>query len=168
MVKTMLDDLSTLPTERLEKQLETLAHDALACHAVTAFEGDADAGLTVAIHVDSRRRGDVLDLARVVEDDARVHGTCDWSLLPMTTRRPHWRLLLRVSFERPVQCDFTVGFDVRAHPSDPLRVALPLLLAASRLVFVLDGQVDPEWPLVWIAAPAAREPILELLAAVGV
>jgi hypothetical protein len=164
----MLEDLSTLPPKRLEKQLETLAHTALRCHAVTVFEGDPDAGLTVAVHVDSRRRGDVLDLARVVEDDARVHGSCDWSLLPTTRRHPHWRLLLRVSFERPVQCVFTVSFDVRAHPSDPLRGALPVLLAASRLVFAFDGRVDPERPLVWIAAPVAREPLLELLTAVGV
>ena len=67
-----------------------------------------------------------------------------------------------------MQCDFTVNLDVRDHPSDPLRGALPLLLAASRLVFVLDGQADAERPLVWITAPVAREPVLELLAAVGV
>lgn len=164
----MLKDLTTLPLKRLEKQLETLAHAALPCHALTVFEGDPNSGLTVAIHIDSRRRGEVLDLARVVEDDARVHGSCDWSLLPTTPRHPQWRLLLRVSFERPVQCVFTVGFDVRAHPSDPLRAALPLLLAASRLVFVFDGQVDSERPLVWIAAPVAREPVLELISAVGV
>jgi hypothetical protein len=163
----MLEDLSTLPPKRLEKQLETLAHDALPCHAVTVFEGDPDAGLTVAVHVDSRRRGDVLDLSRVVEDDARVHGFCDWSLLPPTRRRPQWRLLLRVGFERPVQCLFTVGFDVRAHSSDPLRATLPLLLAANRLVFVFDRRIDAERPLVWIAAPVAREPVLELLTAVG-
>ena len=165
---SMLEDLSTLPPKRLEKQLESLAHNALPCHAVTAFEGDPDAGLTVAVHVDSRLRGDVLDLARVVEDDARVNGSCDWSLLPPTRRRSQWRLLLRVSFERPVQCVFTVGFDVRAHSSDPLRATLPLLLAANRLVFVVDGRVDSERPLFWIAAPVAREPVLELLTAVGV
>ena len=73
-----------------------------------------------------------------------------------------------VSFERPVRCDFVVNLDVREHGSDPLRAALPLLLAASRLVFVLDGQIDAEWPLVWIDAPVAREPVLELLTAVGV
>jgi hypothetical protein len=166
-VKAMLEDLSTLPPKRLERQLETLAQTALPCHAVTVFEGDRESGLTVALQVDPRRRGDVLDLARVVQDDSRVHGSADWSLLPMSPRH-HWRLLLRVSFERPVQCDFTVSLDVRDHPSDPLRRALPLLLAATRVVFVLDGQADAERPLVWITAPVAREPVLELLAAVGV
>jgi hypothetical protein len=164
----MLEDLSTLPPKRLAKQLETLAHDALPCHAVSVFEGDPNAGLTVAVHVDSRRRGDVLDLARVVEDDATVHASCGWSLLPPSRRRPSWRLLLRVSFERPARCVFTVSFDVRDHPSDPLRGTLPLLLAANRLVFAFDGGLDPERPLVWIAAPVAREPVFELLTAVGV
>ena len=166
-MKTMLEDLSTLPPKRLETQLETLAQSALPCHAVTAFEGGPDSGVTVALHVNACRRGDVLDLARVVQDDPRVHGSADWSLLPTTPRR-HWRLLLRVSFDRPVRCDFTVNLDVRDHPSDPLRAALPLLLAASRLVFVLDGQADAEQELVWITAPVAREPVLELLTAVGV
>jgi hypothetical protein len=35
-----------------------------------AFDGNPPDGLTVALGVDSQRRGDVLDLARVVEDDA--------------------------------------------------------------------------------------------------
>jgi hypothetical protein len=166
-VNGMLEDLSTLPPKRLEKELETLAHEALPCHAVTVFDGDPDDGLTVAVHVDSRRRGDILDLARVVEDDPTVQASCGWSLLPPTGRRAPWRLFLRVSFERPVHCDFTVGFDVREHPSDPLRATLPLILAANRLVFALDGTLDPERPLVWIAAPVVRDPVLELLTAVG-
>jgi three-Cys-motif partner protein len=155
-VTTMLEDLSTLPPNRLGKQLETLAQDALPCHEVTVFDGNSDEGLTVALHVDSRRRRDILDLARVVEDDAAVHASCGWSLLVPTRRRPTWRLLLRVSFERPVQCLFTLGFDLRDHPSDTLRATLPLLLAANRLVFVLDGRLDPERPLVWIAARRTR------------
>jgi hypothetical protein len=164
----MLEDLSTLPPKRLEKQLEKLAHDALPCHRVAVFAGNADEGLSVALHVGSHRRGDILDLARVVEDDAGVQASCGWSLLPPTRRRRSWRLLLRVSFERPVRCLFTVGFDVRDHRSDPLRATLPLLLAANRLVFIFDGPLSPERPLVWIDAPVAREPVLELLAAVGV
>jgi hypothetical protein len=167
-VKTMLEDLSTLPPKRLEKRLEKLAHDALPCHAITVFDGNADEGLTVALHVDPRRRGDFLDLARVVDDDPAVNASCGWSLLPPTRRRSPWRLLLRVNFERPVQCLFTVSLDIRAHPSDPLRATLPLLLAAERLVFALDGRHDPERPLVWIEAPVARDPVLELLMAVGV
>lgn len=167
-MKLMLDDLTTLPAKRREKRLAKLADEALPCRAITVFDGNSNDGITVALHVDSRRRGDVLDLARVVEDDTRVHGTCDWSLLPPAGRRHYFRLLLRVSFERPVRCDFVVNLDVRDHGSDPLRATLPLLLATSRLVFVLDGQIDAEWPLVWIDAPVAREPVLELLKAVGV
>jgi hypothetical protein len=167
-VNTMLDDLTTLPPKRLERRLERLAHDALPCHTATVFEGNEDDGLAVALHLDSRRRGDVLDLARVVEDDPRAHGSCDWSLLPPTRRRAHWRLLLRVSFERPVQCLFTVSFDIRAHPNDPLRPALPLLLAANRLLCIFDKRLDPDRSLVCITAPAAREPVLELINAVGI
>jgi hypothetical protein len=163
----MLEDLSILPPKRLEKELEVLAHEALPCRAVTVFDGNPDAGLTVAFHVDARGRGDILDLARVVEDDPTVHASCGWSLLPPTRRCPQWRLLLRVGFERPVHCDFTVGFDVHDHASDPLRATLPLLLAANLLVFALDGPLDTERPLVWIAAPVVREPVLELLTAVG-
>ena len=163
----MLEDLSTLPPKRLEKQLEKLAHEALPCQTVSVFDGNADEGLTVALHVNSRRRGTILDLARVVEDDPSVDASCGWSLLPPTRQRAAWRLLLRVSFERPVQCTFTVGFDIRAHESDPLRASLPLLLAANRLVFAFDGALDPERPLVWIAAPVARDPLLDLLTAVG-
>ena len=144
IVKTMLEDLSTLPPKRLERQLETLAHDALPCHAVTVFEGDPDAGLTVALHVDSRGRGEVLDLARVVEDDPAVQASCGWSLLPPTRRHDYWRLLLRVSFERPVHVRLSLSASTsQAHPSDPLRGTLPLLLAASRLVFAFDGRARP-------------------------
>ena len=167
-MNTMLEDLSTLPPKRLEKQLEKLAHDALPCSAVTVFDGNMDEGILITLHVDSLRRADILDLARVVEDDSAVRASCGWSLLPATRRHPYWRLLLRVGFERPVQCVFTVSFNVREHSKDPLRPALPLLLAASHLVFAFDGKLDPERPLLCIAAPPAREPVLDLLTAVGV
>jgi hypothetical protein len=167
-VNVVLEDLTTLPPKRLEKRLEELAHDALPCNAATVFDGNPEEGLTVALHVDSRRRGDVLDLARVVEDDAGVQASCGWSLLSPSRRHPCWRLLLRMSFERPVNCVFAVGFDIREHPSDPLRVTLPLLLAASRFVFEFDGRFDPGVPAVWIAAPAARECVLDVLSASGV
>jgi hypothetical protein len=62
-----------------------------------------------------------------------------------------------------VTCDFTVGFDIREHPHDPLRATLPLLLAASRFVFDFDGRLDPDLPLVWIAAPAVRDCVLDVL-----
>jgi hypothetical protein len=162
-VTAILEDLTTLPPKRLEKRLEQLARDALPCHTATVFDGNAEEGLTVALHVDSLRRSDVLDLARVVEDDATVHASCGWSLLAPSRRHAYWRLLLRVSFDRPVLCAFTVTFDVREHPSDPLRAVLPLLLAANRFVFDFDGRLDPDLPLVWIAAPAARECVLDVL-----
>jgi hypothetical protein len=162
-VSAILEDLTTLSPKRLEKRLEALARDALPCRSVTVFDGNREQGLTVALHVDSLRRGDVLDLARVVEDDAAVSASCGWSLLAPSRRNARWRLLLRVSFERPVLCDFTVAFDISDHPNDPLRTELPLLLAADRFVFDLDGRLDPERPLVWIAAPAARECVLDVL-----
>lgn len=167
-MKTVLDDLTTLPPKRLEKRLETLADESLPCRAVTVFDGSAEDGLTVALHVDSHGRPDVHDLARVVEDDPRVHGSCDWSLLAPSRRRGCRLLLLRVELERPVNCPFTVSFDVRDHPSDPLRATLPVLLAAERLVFAFDDRLDADRPLVWIVAPVDREPVLELLTTVGV
>jgi len=167
-VNVILEDLTTLPPKRLEKRLEELAREALPCHSATVFDGNPADGLTVALHVDSRRRGDVLDLARVVEDDAAVQALCGWSLLAPGRKHAYWRLLLRMSFERPVNCDFTVGFDVRDHPSDPMRAMLPLLLAANRFVFDFDGRLDPGLPLVWIAAPIARECVFGVLSASGV
>jgi hypothetical protein len=166
-VSIILEDLTTLSPKRLEKRLEELAREALPCHSATVFDGNPEDGLTVALHVESRRRGDVLDLARVVEDDAGVQASCGWSLLAPSRRHPYWRLLLRVSFERPVTCVFTLSFEVRELAADPLRASLPLLLAANRFVFDFDGRLDPERPLVWIAAPLARECVLQLLAAVG-
>ncbi|MDQ3379519.1 MAG: hypothetical protein M3546_04245 [Actinomycetota bacterium] len=162
-MNVILEDLTTLPPKRLEKRLEALSRDALPCPAATVFDGNPNDGLTVALHVDSRRRGDVLDLARVVEDDAAVQASCGWSLLAPSRRHRRWRLLLRVSFERPVKCVFTVGFDVRDHPNDPLHATLPLLLAADRFVFDFDGRLDPNRPLAWIAAPTARECVLAVL-----
>jgi hypothetical protein len=164
-VSAILEDLTTLSPKRLDKRLEALARDALPCRSATVFDGSSEQGLTVALHVDSRRRGDVLDLARVVEDDAAVSASCGWSLLAPNRRQPRWRLLLRVSFERPVVCEFTVGFDVADHPNDPLRAVLPLLLAASRFVFDFDGRLDPERPLVWLAAPTVRDCVLDVLSA---
>ena len=167
-MSAILEDLTTLSPKRLEKRLEALARDALPFRSVTVFEASPEQGLTIALHVDSRRRVDVLNLARVVEDDAAVSASCGWSLLAPSRRQPCWRLLLRVSFELPVSCEFAVALDVREHPSDSLRANLPLLLAANRFVFDFDGRLDPERPLVWIAAPAARECVLEVLSHVGV
>jgi hypothetical protein len=162
-VTGILEDLTTLPPKRLEKRLEQLARDALPCHSATVFDGNPEDGLAVALHVNSNRRRDVLDLARVVEDDSTVHASCGWSLLAPSRRHGYWRLLLRVSFDRPVLCEFTTSFEVRDHASDPLRAALPLLLAANRFVFDFDGRLDPEMPLVWIAAPTARDCVLDVL-----
>lgn len=164
---TMLEDLSTLPSKRLEKTLAKLADAALPCHAVRVLDWAPDHGITVALHVHAQGRGEVLDLARVVEDDPRAYGMADWSLLP-NTHLHMWRLLLRVKVDRPVNCEFTISLDVSDQPLDPLRTSLPLLFAASRLAFALDEQTESGRPLVWITAPVAREPLLELLTAAGV
>ncbi len=160
---SILEDLTTLPPKRLEKRLEQLARDALPCHSATVFDGNPEDGLTVALHVNSNRRRDVLDLARVVEDDSTVQASCGWSLLAPREGRRAWRLLLRVSFEQPVKCDFTTTFDAREHPNDAVSAALPLLLAANRFVFDFDGRLDADRPLVWIQAPRARECVVDLL-----
>src|SRR5262249_39369756 len=109
---------------------------------------------------------DVLDLARVVEDDPLVQASCGWSLLAAGRRHPRTQLLLRVSFECPVACTFTIAFHISDHPEDPLRVSLPRLLAADRFVFDLDGRLEPDRPLFWIAAPAVRDCVLDVLARV--
>jgi hypothetical protein len=66
-----------------------------------------------------------------------------------------------------VSCSFVVRFDVLEHPSDSLYGAVPLLLAADRFALAFDG-APAEQPLVWVTAPAARECVLEVLAAVGI
>jgi len=75
---------------------------------------------------------------------------------------------MRVQFERPVSCSFVLGFEVRNHASDPLRAAVPLILAADRFALSFDRDPDANQPLLWVAAPAARECVLDVLAAVGV
>jgi hypothetical protein len=63
-----------------------------------------------------------------------------------------------------VTCEFTVTLDIGEHPDEPLRIGLPLLLAASRFVFDFDGRLDPDRPLIWIVAPAVRDCVLDVLA----
>ena len=110
-VSAILEDLTTLSPKRLEKRLEALARDALPCRSVTVFDGNPETGSPSRSTSTRAERGDVLDLARVVEDDAAVSASCGWSLLAPSRRQPCWRLLLRVSFERPVTCEFTVAFE---------------------------------------------------------
>ena len=163
-MSVILDDLTTLSPKRLEKHLEALARDALTCSSVTVFGGNPEDGLTVALRVESRRRDDVLDLARVVEDDGIVTASCSWSSLAPSGRHPEWRLFLRVGFERPVVCSFTVLLALTNHAADALRVSLPLLAAAHRLVFDFDGRLEPSHPVVWIEAPSAPDCVLDVLA----
>jgi len=80
----------------------------------------------------------------------------------------HSRLLLRVDLERPVRCSFAVRLDVRDQPSDPLRATLPLILAAHRFALAFGGPPERHGPLVWVAAPAARECVFDVLADVGI
>lgn len=167
-MKSIIEDLTKLSPKRLARRLDELAHDALPCLSATVFDGSPDEGLTVGLGVESEGRRDVLDLARVLEIEAGGYLTSAWSLLHPNRAQPYWRLLMRVEFERPVSCSFVLRFDVRDHPSDPLRVALPLILAADRFALSFDGDPEPDRPLLWVSAPAARECVLEVLAAVGV
>jgi len=162
-VSSILEDLTTLPPKRLEKRLQQLATSAIPCRGISVFSGDPETGLTVSLAVDAHDRRDVLDLARVVEDDAAISASCGWSLLAASRRHAYARLLLRVSFDRPASCDFTVSFDVGTHPNDPRRNELPLLLAANRFVFDLGGRVRDDHPLVWLAAPFARDCVVDAL-----
>jgi hypothetical protein len=163
---SILEDLTRLTPKRLERRLEELAREALACISAVAFEANPDEGLTVGLSVESSGRRDVLDLARVLETEPGGHVATGWSLLSPSREHPHWRLLLRVQFERPVVCSFTVRFDIQAHPTDEMRRALPLLLAASGFALAFDGLPQPERPLAWIPAPAVRDCLLQVLAGV--
>jgi len=166
-VRTVAEDLTILKPKRLGHRLEELARDALPCVSAVVSHGDPEHGLTVALWVESQGRRDVLDLARVLETEPGGHVETGWSILSPSRRHPQWRLLLRVNFERPVLCSFVVRFDVTDHPNDPLRLALPLLLAASGFALAFDGFPEPERPVTSVPAPAARECVFEVLAAVG-
>jgi hypothetical protein len=167
-VSVILEDLTKLPPKRLERRLEELARDAMPCVSAIVFDGNPEHGLTVGLWVESEGRRDVLDLARVLEIEPNGHVATGWSLLSPSRPHPYWRLLLRVHFERPVMCSFVVRFDIREDPSDQLRGAQPLLLAASGFALGFDGFPGAERPVTWIPAPAARDCVFEVLGAVGV
>lgn len=164
----MVEDLTTLPPKRLERRLEQLADDALPCVSATVFGGNPEEGLTVGVWVESQGRRDLLDLARVLESEPGGHVAAGWSLLSPKRGQSSWRLLLRVHFERPVKCSFVVQFGIGDDVNDPMRTVLPLLLAASGFALGFDGFPDSERPVAWIPAPAVRECVFEVLAAVGV
>lgn len=161
---SILEDLTTLSPRRLEKRLGQLSKDALPCIGVWVADGGRKHGLTVALHVDARGRRDVVDLARVLEEEPAGLVASAWALLPPANRRAASRLLLRIDFERPVRCAFVVRFDIGSHPDDPLRAALPLLLAASWFLLVTEDSADAEKPEVWFAAPPVRECLVGLIA----
>lgn len=161
----MVEDLTTLKPKRLERRLEELARDALPCVSAVVSHGDPEHGLTVALWVEPEGRRDVLDLTRVLETEPGGHVLTGWSLLSPSRKHPHWRLLLHVDFERPVLCSFVVRFDVTDNPDDQLRLALPLLLAASGFALALGGFSEPAKPVTWVPAPAVRDYILEVLTA---
>jgi hypothetical protein len=166
-VGVVLEDLTTLPPKRLVRRLEELAHDALPCVSAAVFGGNPEEGLTVGLWVESQGRRDVLDLARVLESEPGGHVATGWSLLSPKRGQPSWRLLLRIHFERPVKCSFVVQFEIGAGMNDPMRAAVPLLLAASGFALGFDCFPDAEGPIGWIPAPAARDCVLEVLSALG-
>ena len=167
-VKAILEDLTQLSPKRLERRLEELARDGLHSGSAIVFDGSPTDGLTVGLRVESNGRRDVLDLARVLEEEPAGHVYSAWALLAPSRKHPLWRLLLRVQFDRPVHCSFVVRFDVRDHASDPVRAALPLILAAERFALAFDGPPEEDRPLVWVSAPAARDCVFDVLQAVGV
>ncbi len=166
-MKTMVEDLTKLKPKRLGRRLEQLSRNALPCVSAIASHADPEHGLTVALWVESQGRRDVRDLARVLQSEPGGHVTTGWSLLSPSRKHPQWRLLLHIDFERPVLCSFVVRFDVTDHPNDQLRLALPLLLAASGFAVAFDGFPRTDEPVIWVSAPAAREGVLEVLAAVN-
>jgi hypothetical protein len=167
-VNAILEDLTQLSPKGLERRLEQLAREGLPCGSAIVFDGSPSEGLTVGLRVESEGRRDVLDLARVLEEEPGGHVFSAWALLAPSRGHAVWRLLLRVHFERPVQCSFVVRLDVRDHPNDPLRAALPLILAADRFALAFDGPPEQDRPLVWVSAPAAHDCVVEVLTAVGI
>ena len=167
-MNTTIENLTNLPPKRLERRLEQLAREALPCTSATVYKGSPTDGLTVGLGVESQGRRDVLDLARVLETEPGGYLVTAWALLAPSRKHPPWRLLLRIDIERPVRCSFAIRLDIRNHPSDPLREALPLVLAASGFALAFDSDPTPDQPLVWVTAPAARECLLEVIVAVGV
>jgi hypothetical protein len=164
---SILEDLTQLTPKRLERRLEELAREALPCVSAVAFEANPEEGLTVGLWVESEGRGDVLDLARVLESEPGGHVATGWSVLSPNRSQRHWRLLLRVQFERPVVCSFVVRFDIHNHARDALRSSLPLLLAASGFTLAFDRVPEAHRPLAWVPAPTARDCVYEVLTTIG-
>lgn len=159
----MLEDLTKLAPKPLERRLEQLAREALPCVAIQAFDANPEDGFTVGLWVASQGRRDVLDLARVLESEPGGYVETGWSLLSPKRAHLSTRVLLRVHFERPVKCSFVVRFDVGDDPSDPMRAALPLLLAANGFVLGFDGFPGAERPVAWVVAPSSRECVFDVL-----
>jgi hypothetical protein len=160
---SIAEDLTKLSPKHLVRRLEELSREALPCVSASVFDGNPQHGLTVGLWVESRGRRDVLDLARVLEEEQGGNVATAWSLLHPARKEPHWRLLLRVEFQRPVDCVFVVRFDVRDDPSDQLRQALPLILSANGFAIALDQPPVDAPSLVWVPAPTARECVYEVL-----
>ena len=164
-MSTVLEDLTKLSPKRLERRLEELAGEALQCVGASAFDANPQDGLTVGLWIEADDRRDVLDLARVLESEPGGHVSTGWSLLSPSRNHPYWRLLLRAQFERPVKCSFAVRFDVHKHASDEMRVALPLLLAASGFALGFNGFPEPDGGATWLPAPRVRDCVAEVIAA---
>ena len=128
------------------------------------FDGNPEDGLTVALHVDSRGRGDVLDLARVVEDDGivqrlvRLVGSLARAAVTLLAAAPPRELRTSRSCVPSPS-----AFDISDHPTTRFEPASRSFWRRTGFVFDFDGRLDPELPLVWIAAPAARDCVLDVL-----
>ena len=161
-VARILEDLSTLSPKKLQRRLEELAEDALPCLGIYAYAASPEDGLTTVLWVDSRRRRDVLDLARVVETEPGGFATVAWSRVSLRSRSS--TLLLRASFDRPVRCAFDVRIDVPLDTLGRRRSDVLLLAAASSIALSIDTSPLCDKLTVCVSAPASNESLLELLA----
>ena len=109
----------------------------------------------------------MLDLARVLEIEPDGYVVSAWALLTPSRKHPYWRLLLRIQFERPVRCSFacasTSAISRATHSARRCRSSSPRTGSLSPST----ARPSQDRPLVWVAAPAARECVFEVLAAVG-
>lgn len=162
-------DLRLRAPDRLADDAGGLPHPRTApgTRGIVAWSASPERGLTAGLWVESQGRRDVLDLGRVVETEPGGSATLAWSLLTPNRTHSNWRLLLHVEMARPVQCTFTIGFNVGGHPSDELRRGLPLLLAADLLALAFDGSPQPGRPLPLVSAPNARDSVLQVFLDVG-
>ena len=120
-VKIMLEDLTKLPPKRLETPARGARARGAPVRLGDRLRRQSARTASPSGSGSSRRAGATCSTSRACSRRAG-RPRRDRLVAPLAEpRHPHWRLLLRVSFERPVLCDFVVRFDITDHPSDQLR-----------------------------------------------